>query len=94
MSLFNIQTLLILGFAAIATAQVMVKLDAPFHLMARFRKVTTIGGLLECIYCSAWWAAIVYYFLLSTVLAPVVYIAAAAGVAMMLWRYTGGEMVS
>lgn len=93
--MLDLTTILILGFAAIGTAQVMVNLDGPWKFMARIRAHTTIGGLLECIYCSAWWAAIIYFLMLQVpILAPVVYIPAAAGVAATLWRYTGGEFTN
>lgn len=85
--------LLILSLATFSMAYLLVKEDAPFGIMRRLRERTTIGGLLSCIHCSAFWCAILCYLLLSTPLAPVVYVFAARGGFQFLWRYTGGDMV-
>lgn len=83
--------LLILTLFTWRLAYLLVKESGPFNLMGRLRARTTIGGLLECLYCASIWTALIGYGLLSTPLAPIVYVGAASGGAMMLWRYTGGE---
>jgi hypothetical protein len=83
--------LLILSLFTWRGAYLLVKEDAPFRLMARIRAVTTLGGMLNCIYCASIWVALIGFILMSTPLVPVVYVGAISGGAMMMWRYTGGE---
>lgn len=85
--------LLILSLATFSMAYLLVKEDAPFKLMARLRSVTTFGGLLTCIHCSAMWCAILCYILISTPLAPIVYVFAIRGGMQFLYRWTGGDHV-
>jgi uncharacterized membrane protein HdeD (DUF308 family) len=83
--------LLILALFAWYAAYVLVKTSGPFSVFARLRARTTLGGLLECVYCAALWTALAGYLLYVTPFAPVVYIGAVAGAAMILHRYTGGD---
>lgn len=85
--------LLILSLATFSMAYLLVREDAPFKIMARIRARTTVGGLLSCIHCSAFWCAILCYVLLSTPFAPIVYVFAVRGGMQVMWRYTGGDMV-
>jgi hypothetical protein len=55
--------------------------------------VTTLGGLLECIWCLVLWTALLGYILLDTPLVHVVYVGAIAGLAMIGHRYTGGDHI-
>lgn len=85
--------LLILSLATFSMAYLLVREDAPFKLMAKLRAVSTFGGLLSCIHCSAFWCAILCYVLLSTPLAPIVYVFAIRGGMQFMYRYTGGDML-
>lgn len=84
--------LLILALFAWYGSYVLIKTSGPFDVFARLRSITTIGGLLACIYCLAPWIALLGYLILfHTPLAPIVYVGAIAGGAMILHRYTGGD---
>lgn len=84
--------LLILVLFAWYVAYVLVKTSGPFKIFERLRAVTTIGGLLECIYCLILWTALVGYLILyHTPFAPIVYVGAIGGGGMILHRYTGGD---
>jgi hypothetical protein len=66
--------------------------DAPFGIMRRIRAVTTLGGLLDCIYCASVWCA--FGLLLIYPYAPVlIWGLAISGLAMLAHRYTGGNMI-
>jgi hypothetical protein len=83
--------LLILALFTWRLAYLLVKESGPFNVMGRLRARTTIGGLLECVYCASVWTALLGYVLLSTPLVPIVYVCAASGLAMLAHRYTGGD---
>ncbi len=83
--------LLILALFAWYVSFVLIKTDGPLKLFLRLRTLTTIGGLLLCIWCLCPWVAALGYLLMQTALFPIVYIGAAAGGAMFLHRYSGGE---
>jgi uncharacterized membrane protein (DUF485 family) len=86
--------LLTLALFAWYVAYVLIRTRGPFNLFERLRTATTLGGLLECLYCLTVWVAGVGYVLLTyTSLTPVVYVGAIAGAAMILHRYTGGDHV-
>lgn len=72
-------------------AYLLVKESGPFNLMDRFRAMTTIGGMLDCLYCSSIWVALAGYILISTPLAPIVFVGAISGLALLMHRYTGGD---
>ncbi len=85
---------LLLALFAWYVAYVLIKTSGPFHVFARLRKVTTLGGLLECIWCLIIWIAVIGYLLLMhTEAQEIVYVGAAAGLGMILHRYTGGDMI-
>jgi hypothetical protein len=87
MTLVNLLTLALFSWYV---AYVLVKTSGPFNMFGRLRAATTLGGLLECVYCLVVWVAAVGYLLLYvTPFAPVVYIGAVAGAAMLAHRYTG-----
>jgi hypothetical protein len=84
--------LLILSLCAWYVAYVLIKTSGPFNLFARLRALTTLGGLLECLWCLVVWLAMVAYVLyVHTPFREVVYVGAVAGGAMILHRYTGGD---
>lgn len=72
-------------------AYVITNKGLPFGVMTFIRSKTTPGGLLTCICCVAVWAAALCYWLLTTPFAPLVTIAGAAGGALLLHRFTGGD---
>lgn len=83
--------LILLALFAWRVAYMLVKEEGPFQVFARLRALTTLGGLLTCIYCTSVWSALLGYLLISTPLAPVVYVLAVSGLALMAHRYTGGD---
>ena len=91
----NLSTLdlLTLILASWWVAYVVTHKGLPFGVMDWLRAKTTLGGLLTCIYCFSIYAAALGYVLLATPLAPLVTIAAAAGGALLLHRYTGGDHI-
>lgn len=50
--------LLILMLATWRLAHMLVLEDGPFQVIQRFRAMTTLGGLLECIFCMSVWVAL------------------------------------
>jgi hypothetical protein len=83
--------LLLLALFAWRVAYMLVKESGPFDVFTRLRAVTTVGGVLTCIYCCSVWTGLAGYLLMSTPLVPIVYVGAISGGAMMMWRYTGSE---
>lgn len=83
--------LLVLSLFAWYLAYVLIKTHGPFGVFARLRNVTTLGGLLTCIWCLILWTAALGYVLTQTPLIPLVYIGGAAGLGMIGHRYTGGD---
>lgn len=88
---YSLADVLILTLACWRVAYLMAKEAAPFHLMAKLRARTTLGGLLTCLYCSSIWAAVAVLLLWHTPLQFVVWIAAVSGAALMLGNYTGAS---
>ena len=84
--------LLILALATWRLAYFATKESGPWGVMATVRAVSTLGGLLTCIYCASVWTALLAY-LVYLVFPPAVYIVAASGGAMLLHRYTGADHV-
>ena len=89
----NPLNLLLLALATWRLAYLIANEKGPFDLITRFRARFSLGGLTTCIYCLSIWCAALCYGLLQTPLAPLVYMLAAAGGAMLMHRYTGGNMV-
>lgn len=84
--------LLVLSLFSWYAAYCLVKTDGPFKVFSRLRGVTTIGGLLLCVYCLVVWAALIGYLILyHTAFDPIVHVGAIAGGAMIMHRYTGGD---
>ena len=81
--------LLIIALATWYIAYAVTSTHGPFNVFERARKVTTLGGLLTCPVCLAFWAALV---LLLVPMGIVVQALAVAGAAMLLhgvagWRF-------
>lgn len=85
--------LIILSLACWRGAYLITHEDAPFALMRKIRERWPLGGLLKCQYCASIWTAGFCYLLWLTPLAPLVYVLAVSGLAMLLYRYTGGDHV-
>lgn len=50
--------LLVLALATWRLAFMLTVENGPLRIFARFRRITTLGGLLECIFCTSVWAAL------------------------------------
>lgn len=87
--------LVVTGLFAWYVSYVLIRTSGPFKMFVRLRSVTTIGGLLECMYCLVVWIAALGYFILGKPAIPemIVYVVAAAGFGMILHRWTGGDHV-
>lgn len=86
MTLFD---LLILALATYLLTDALVNRALPFGIMTRVRDRLQWQGL-ECFYCSSWWAgfAVTGLWLIDIrLLIPF----AAAGGAVLAWRYTGSN---
>lgn len=84
---------LTLTLATFYLAYALVHLDLPFNVGKTFReRVTTVGGLLLCFYCCAFWVAALLYLVQYRAL-DVVQVCAIAGAACLAYRYTGGGHV-
>lgn len=81
--------LLILALATYLLTDALVNRALPFGIMTRIREATH-WQVFECFYCSAFWAGIAVY---GMWLAEprLVYPVAAAGAAVLSWRYTGSN---
>lgn len=78
-------------FATWYVAYAVTSTHGPFGVFDRVRKVTTLGGLLECPVCLAPWVALI---LLIAPYGIVIQALAIAGLAMLLhsasgWRFGG-----
>lgn len=78
--------LLIVAFASWYLAYAVTSTHGPFNVFERIRKVTTLGGLLTCPICLAFWAALV---LLIAPMGVVTQALACAGAAMILHGWSG-----
>jgi len=87
----SLTDLLTLALATWRLSYLLVYEDAPWRFMTRLREWNDLGGLLRCIYCTSVWTAIGCWALWQVV-PVVVYVLAVSGLAMMLWRYTGGSL--
>jgi hypothetical protein len=85
--------LLILILATWYAAYSVANKGGPWNVFGWLRQHVPLGGLTTCIVCLSFWFGVAFYLLSITVLAPVVYPFAAAGGAILLYRYTGGSRV-
>lgn len=90
----QLDTLLILALATWRVSLMLVREKGPYQIFSRLRKFTTLGGLLECIYCMSVWSALTFYLIwYHTELKVIVVLFAISGLAMVTHRYTGGDHV-
>ena len=61
----------------------------PWGVFERLRGLTTLGGLLVCVYCTSVWAALALWVVWGTPARPLVYVLAVSGAGLMLASYTG-----
>lgn len=54
----SLETVIATAFATWYVAYAVTCTHGPFNIFDRIRKVTTVGGLLECPVCLAFWAAL------------------------------------
>lgn len=87
----NALDLVVLSLACWRLAYMLVREDGPAHIFARLRARTTVGGLLECMFCSSVWTAVLVFAVWLTPLRPVVAVLAVSGLALMAAKYTGVE---
>lgn len=78
--------LIIAVFSAWYVAYAVTSTHGPFNAFERLRKVTTLGGLLTCPVCLAFWAALVLLILPMGVITQAL---AVAGAAMILHGWSG-----
>ncbi len=78
--------LVIAAFAAWYVAYAVTSTHGPFNVFERIRKITTLGGLLACPVCLAFWAALA---LLIAPMGVVTQALAVAGAAMILHSWSG-----
>ena len=78
--------LLIIGLATWYIAYAVTSTHGPFNVFERIRKVTTLGGLLTCPVCLAFWAALL---LLLLPMGVVTQALGLAGGAMILHSWSG-----
>lgn len=84
--------LLIIALATWYASYCISKKDGPFKVFAHVRTLLPLGGLTACIVClSVWVAALLYA--LALVYAPAVQVIGMAGAAILLHRFTGGDLV-
>lgn len=83
--------LLFLAFATYYLSYAAVHLDLPFNVGKLFReRVTTIGGMLLCFLCCAWWVALILYVVQYRTV-DLIMVSAIAGAACLAYKYTGGH---
>lgn len=85
--------LLLLALATWRCAFMVAREHGPFQAFERLRARYPLGGLTACVYCLSVWFSAALYLLLLTNAAPVIYVLAASGAAMLLHRYTGGDLI-
>lgn len=80
----------LLAVAAWRLAYLLVYEDAPWRLAERLR-ARFPGRMLYCLYCTSIWAAGLLWLLWATPARALVDVLAISGLALLLWRYTGGK---
>lgn len=81
---------LIIAAATWRLAFMLVREAGPFDVFARLRVRTTLGGMLECVFCTSVWTAALML-ALWFIAWPVVVVLAASGAGLMLASWTGVE---
>lgn len=84
--------LLIIALATWYASYCISKKDGPLKVFAHVRSLFPLGGLTACIVCLSVWVAVGMY-VLTLVFAPAAQIIGMAGAAILLHRFTGGDLV-
>ena len=95
-TLISLTDLLILALATYSMAWFVTRESGPFGLAAALRGVTTLGGLLDCWKCAAFWCGLLlllcwYWAALQPVGVWFVALWAVRGGAVMLASWTGAN---
>jgi len=69
----------------------LVREAGPLNVFARLREHTTLGGLLECVFCASVWTAALLWLLWLTPGRPAVYVLAISGAGLIAASWTGVE---
>lgn len=85
--------LLIIALATWRCAMMIAREYGPFHVFEKVRARWPLGGLMTCTYCLSVWFALALYLLAQTAFIPVVYVLAISGGAMLMHRFTGGDVL-
>jgi hypothetical protein len=86
-------TFLVCALAAWRLAHMFTLERGPFDVFQRLRAHTTLGGVLDCVYCLSVWTALLFISLAmfawdSAAVQVFVYALAASGAALMLGAYS------
>lgn len=90
MSLLDFALVLLATFYV---SYVMTQTKGPFGVFSGLRRLLPLGGLTECIYCLSLWVALLFCLIVLVNLSIIIYPFAAAGAAMLVYRYTGADRV-
>ena len=82
--------LIILALAVWRLSYLIIKEDAPFKLMKRFREKHPNWGVFNCLYCASIWTALFWLLVWQVpALHPLVWVFAISGAGLMLSSYSG-----
>lgn len=82
---------LILATASWRLAFMLVREAGPLNVFARLRDRTTLGGMLDCVFCASVWTAMLMWLLWHTIARPVVVVLGVSGAGLMIASWTGVE---
>lgn len=90
-------TLTVCALAAWRLAHMLTLEAGPGNIFGALRARTTLGGLLDCIYCLSVWTALLFVMLLmfawdSAAVQVFTYTLAVSGAALMLGSYSGANL--
>ena len=85
--------LVILALATWRVAYMVAKERGPFSVFDRLRTALPLGGLTACLYCVSVWVSAAFYVLWASGILWAAQLCAVSGLAIMLYRYTGGDHV-
>lgn len=88
MTAFNFALVLLATFYL---SYVIIHTKGPYNLFAFIRFHLPLGGVTACIYCLSVWIGVIFCIMVVTPAAFIVYPFAAAGAAMLVYRFTGAD---
>lgn len=83
----------IVALAGFYPAYALTSTTGPLNVFKRIHTRLPMGGLTTCFVCAEFWFCLGFYALFRLGLTDIVYPFAAAGAALVLFRYTGGSRV-